>query len=820
MKKTFLFLTMALSASFIQAQVTPTTQMEKLDRGVVAVKGANGGNFVSWRLLGTDDERNTSFTLLRGKVTVAENTTSTSYNDTNGGTGAVYTVITKVNGEPVDTSTAVKAFSEVYWPVTLDRPANGSNASGSYDYSPNDMSIGDVDGDGQMELFVKWDPSNSKDNSQDGYTGNVYIDCYKLNMTELTAEKLWRVDLGVNIRAGAHYTQFMVYDFDGDGRAEMILKTAPGSKDGLGEYVSNAATNATIQTAGNTSDYRNSAGRVNGGYEYLTVFEGLTGKALHTIPYNPNRNQSTALYAGEGTFNWDDRSGKTDKGSYGNRGERYLAAVAYLDGPDGNPSAIFTRGYYTYAFLWAVDFDGQHLLPRWAHRSNARDKYTVVYYNNDGSVASSKTYTDLPAPTGHPSGSRTMYGNGNHNLSVADVDGDGKDEIIWGSAACNDDGTLLYATGFGHGDAIHVSDLDPTRPGLEVFEVHEDQPAEGSWDVHDAATGQVIHVGGNAVDNGRGIAAQLSADHYGFYFSSSDDRQQRSAVTGEVVSTKSTSLNFRIYWDGDLQDELLDGTQIDKWNGNGTTRLLINGKNPYDWNNSQSCNSTKKTPNLQCDLFGDWREELILWNGEDKATLNIFTTNTASNFKVPTLLHDHVYRMGICWQNVAYNQPPHLGYYLPDRFRTKVDFTSGGFVQTVALGDSITPVEGIWTNTSAVGRLSKVIMPDGTELTTAPEGFTFKTVRGTKGFSLTGKPEEMGQYKFCLTSGKNILDQTTRNDTISIIVSESVDMIVLSPCTNSNVVEYYDLSGRRQQSARPGFYIVRQGNRVRKVVVK
>lgn len=162
------------------------------------------------------------------------------------------------------------------------------------------------------------------------------------------------------------------------------------------------------------------------------------------------------------------------------------------------------------------------------------------------------------------------------------------------------------------------------------------------------------------------MAAQLSADYRGSLFSSSADKRQRSAVTGEVISSGSTSMNFRIFWDGDLQEELFDGGKIDKWNGNGTSRVYINGKNPYDYNSSSTCNGSKSTPNLQADILGDWREEIILWSSNDNATLNVFTTNTSSNFRVPTLMHDHTYRMGVAWQNVAYNQPPHIGYYLPD----------------------------------------------------------------------------------------------------------------------------------------------------------
>lgn len=636
---------------YSKAQITPISQMEKLDRGLVALPANSGsGNFVSWRFLGTDDN-NARFDLVRNGTTIASDLEVTNYKDASGNSSSEYQVITKVNGEVISTSDPVKAWGDVYKKLKLDRPAKGVLGG---TYSPNDCSVGDVDGDGEYELFVKWDPNNSKDNSQSDKTDNVYIDCYKFDGT-----KLWRIDLGVNIRAGAHYTQFQVFDYDGDGKAEMMCKTAPGSKDGLGNYVNQAATNDKIKAADNNKDWRTSAGRINGGHEYLTIFNGETGAAIHTIAYYPNRNAKPELSEAAGTYNWDDRSGKNDKGDYGNRGERYLAATAYLDGPDHNPSGIFCRGYYTFAHIWAVDFDGQQLKTRWLHSSDSRTTYKLRDAEGNqktlkGSICTSglKRYT--------------MYANGNHNMSIADVDGDGKDEIIWGSAALDDDGKMLYATGFGHGDAIHLGDFNPDRPGLEVFEVHEEKGTY-AWDLHDAATGEILFKGGpEGVDNGRGMCAQLDPKHRGAYFSSASERQQRSATTGEIASSVQASVNFRIYWDGDLQEELLDGTKIDKWTASGTTRLYIKGKNPYDYNASSSCNSTKATPNLQADIFGDWREEIILWSTNDNATLNIFTTNTPTTYRVPTLMHDHTYRMGICWQNTAYNQPPHLGYYLPD----------------------------------------------------------------------------------------------------------------------------------------------------------
>ena len=647
------------------AQITPVSQMEKLDRGLVAVPSSTGmGNFVSWRFLGTDTD-DTRFDLLRDGVTVATDLTVTNYEDWDwdwdDSVEHQYQVITKVGGEITETSKPIKPWTTIYKKLKLQRPAKGVLGG---TYSPNDCSVGDVDGDGEYEIIVKWDPSNSQDNSNGGKTDNVYIDCYKLDGT-----MLWRVDLGVNIRAGAHYTQFQVYDYDGDGHAEMMCKTAPGSKDGLGNYVNQAATDEKIKTASNTKDWRNSAGRINGGHEYLTIFNGETGAAIHTVAYYPTRNAKAELSEAAGTFNWDDRSGKNDKGDYGNRGERYLAATAYLDGPDHNPSGIFCRGYYTYAYIWAVDFDGQQLKTRWLHLSDTKTTYKVMDAN--GKIASYKGETCYSGLKRY-----TMYANGNHNMSIADVDGDGKDEIIWGSAALDDDGKMLYSVGFGHGDAIHLADLDPDRPGLELFDVHEENGTY-AWDIHDAATGEILWKGGmKGADNGRGCAADIVSSNRGQEFWSAErgpegieyDKEKRdqrpyNAITNTPAGTKKPSMNFRIYWDGDLQDELLDGTTISKYGG---STLGVNGTPIGNLGSPSSCNGTKATPCLSADIFGDWREEVILWSTSDNATLNIYTTTTSTPYRVPTLMHDHTYRMGIAWQNTAYNQPPHLGYYLPD----------------------------------------------------------------------------------------------------------------------------------------------------------
>lgn len=580
-----------------------TRQMERLDRGLVAVK-TDGGVFLSWRLLG-DDAKDIRFNIYRNNVLL--NTTpltgATNYTDTLGAETHTYQVGVVDGGtlEETQRTEAVTPWATIYMTLPLDRPEATTTAT----YSPGDCSVGDLDGDGTYEIVVKWDPSNAKDNASSGVTDKVYLDAYKLDGT-----KLWRIDLGINIRAGAHYTQFMVYDLDGDGRAEVACKTAPGTMDGQGRYV-------LMGSDKPTANYRNGSGYILSGPEYLTVFDGLTGANLSTVAYNPPRGTVSA---------WGD--------SYGNRVDRFLACIAYLDGV--RPSLVMCRGYYTRSTLAAWDYRDGKLVQRWFH--------------------------DSATP------GQGAYGEGNHNLSVADVDGDGFDEIIYGSACIDHNGKTKYRTGLGHGDAMHVSDLDPDRPGLEVFQVHESTNA-GKWnhEMHDANTGSIIfHSANYASDNGRGIAADIDPRYRGFEMWSVgeagmyDTKGNQFAINKPTTAGGGDTYNQRIYWDGDLQDELLDRSVITKWNTDGGTGRLIT---LYNYGGG-FINGTKENPNLSADIFGDWREEVICNGGN--TSLIIFTTTVPTTHRLYTLMHDPVYRLGVAWQNVAYNQPPHLGFYIGD----------------------------------------------------------------------------------------------------------------------------------------------------------
>lgn len=582
-------------------------QKEKLGRGVVAIRETPSDVVVSWRYLSSDPE-NTAFNIYRNgkKLAEVDAHTGTFYRDTYKGKKAVtYTVRPVVDGVEtgnVEGSYTLPAQAPIgYINIPLDVPADGTTPAGQkYTYTPNDASIGDVDGDGEYEIILKWDPSNAHDNAHDGYTGNVFFDCYRL-----TGERLWRIDMGRNVRAGAHYTQFMVYDFDGDGRAEIVMKTSDGTVDGQGKVIGDA-----------TADYREPGkpvkhqGRILTGNEYLTVFNGLTGAAMSTINYVPERGRLE---------DWgDDRA---------NRSDRFLAAVAYLDGI--HPSVVMCRGYYTRTVLAAFDWDGKELKQRWVFDSNTP-------------------------------GNSTYAGQGNHNLRVADVDGDGCDEIIYGSCAIDNNGKGLHSTQMGHGDAIHLTKFSPDMKGFQVWDCHENKRDGSSF--RDAATGEVLFQVKSTTDVGRCMAADIDPTNPGVEMWSWESKGLRN-IKGEVINPniKTFTVNMAVWWDGDLLRELLDKNFISKYDWQtGTCHKLTT------FTGAASNNGTKANPCLQGDLIGDWREEVLL-RSEDNQSLRLYVSPIATDYRFHTFLEDPVYRISIATQNVAYNQPTQPGFYFgPD----------------------------------------------------------------------------------------------------------------------------------------------------------
>lgn len=565
---------------------------ERLGRGVIAIRENPSTVAVSWRYL-SSDPMNESFDIYRNgeKINNHPLKDATFFQDAYTGTESVLYTVKAREGKTESSYQLPANAPSGYLNIPLNRPEDGTTPLGqNYFYTPNDASIGDVDGDGEYEIILKWDPSNAHDNSHDGYTGEVYVDCYKLN-----GQQLWRINLGKNVRAGAHYTQFMVYDLDGDGHAEVVMKTADGTVDGVGKVIGDV-----------NADYRSEQGRILTGPEYLTVFNGLTGEAMQTIDYVPERGN---------LMGWGD--------SRGNRSDRFLACVAYLDGI--HPSVVMCRGYYTRTVLAAFDWDGKELKQRWVFDSN------------------------------NP-GCEDYAGQGNHNLRVGDVDGDGCDEIIYGSCAIDHNGKGLYTTKMGHGDAIHLTHFDPSRKGMQVWDCHENKRDGSTY--RDAATGEILFQIKDSTDVGRCMAADIDPTQPGVEMWSVASGGIRN-VKGEVVKdrVRGLSCNMAVWWDGDLLRELLDRNRISKynWEKGICERIAI-------FEGTLSNNGTKANPCLQGDIVGDWREE-VLMRTADNTALRLYVSTIPTDYRFHTFLEDPIYRISIATQNVAYNQPTQPGFY-------------------------------------------------------------------------------------------------------------------------------------------------------------
>ena len=593
-------------------------QVENLDRAPVAVL-TDQGVTLGWRMLGLDND-SVGFHVIRDGVQLTEEPIrdTTTYVDPAGTAASKYVIQTVGNGNGQDKLSAeFTPLAQNYLAIKLDKPADGVTPTGqAYSYTANDSSVADLDGDGSYEIVQLWNPTNAQDNSKSGYTGNVYVDAYKMDGT-----KLWRIDLGRNIRAGAHYTQILAYDFDGDGKAEVSMKTADGTTDGAGTVIGDPA-----------ADYRNSGGYVLSGPEFLTVFNGATGTIMDTVPYDPPRGSVAA---------WGD--------NYGNRVDRFLAGVAYLDGE--HPSMMFSRGYYTRAVLVTYDLVDGKLVKRWT-------------FDSDVEGAQYK-------------------GQGNHNLSVADVDQDGKDEFVFGSMTIDDNGKALYNTGLGHGDAIHTSDWDPSRPGLETFAVHESMSQSGNRGAtfRDAATGEILWSIPATRDTGRGAVGDIDPRHAGAEaWAVGGDAAWNSPVgylmsaKGERISEKIPAANFMAWWDGDLLREIVDH------DFDATTQVGVPTVSKWNWETESSDrlltatgartnNGTKGNPSVQADLLGDWREELA-FPSSDSTELRIYTSTSPTEVRLRTLMHDPMYRTGVARESVAYNQPPHPSFFIGEGMET------------------------------------------------------------------------------------------------------------------------------------------------------
>ena len=584
---------------------------DKLDRGLVAVKTTKGV-YCSWRIQ-ADEYYDVKYNLYRDGTRVnAEPLDVSNFTDASGSESSQYTVKAVLNGVEQQASKAATVFKSNYKEIKIKH-----DASLKATYEPNDACCADVDGDGEVEILMKF---NNKEEGEQLYPKNgptingvatkeySMLACLKQDGTVL-----WWVNCGPNMGDFQNNEQNIVgYDWDMDGKAEVVMRLEEGSTVHMAD-----GTTYTIGADGkNGTSWKNyrepkASGSVEWfthyGKEFLWYCEGATGKPYQCIEFPLKRLEDgeTDLKAA-----WGD--------GYGHRSSKYFFGAPYLDGK--HPSIFLGRGIYTRHKFIAYDVDPK------THDLNVRWKWT----NNQ---------------PGSP-----WYGQGYHNYIVADVDWDGRDEIVWGSMVIDDNGMGLSTTGLGHGDAQHIGDFNPYIHGQEMFACNEDNPSNN---YRDATTSKIYYRKTDTNDDGRCLAGNFYNDFPGAVGHSAHDTPI-STVTNEHVSTNTNglSMNFRIYWDGDLLEECFNNTEVTK-PGVGTIATFLG---------AYSNNGTKATPCYQGDIFGDWREEVIERTADNN--IRIYTTNEPTKWRNYSLWYDHQYRNGMVWQPCGYNQPPHVSYFL------------------------------------------------------------------------------------------------------------------------------------------------------------
>ena len=544
-------------------------------------------------------------------------------------------------------------------------------------YQANDVSVGDLDGDGQMEIVVKrlQCQKNAAGTIVSDGTGASYSrrdclwaviwDAYKLDGTFL-----WRVKGGPGVILG-NSSSFAVADFDGDGCAEMAIRTCEGTVFGDGAEIgdTNGDGKVDYRTWGNLNssspgwvDHYNSAGP-----EFISIIDGKTGRELARDNFIPR----------ETSESWGD--------GYWKRACSFRVGVGCFD-ETGLPSAVFGRGVYARSVIEAWDYRDGQLTRRWHFDTSASGK------GKDGNANSA------------------YAAQGNHSMNIADLDGDGLDEVMYGSMAIDHDGIGLWTTKLGHGDANHVGKFLPDREGLQMF--HCLESGKTMVALHDAKDGSVIWKKDAASDNdmGRCMVADIDPNHAGceFWYYQGDLFDQNGTATGVNMKGNDVSCAAAIWFDGSLSRQGI--------NEKGVIHSFASGRTFTMYRYSMAMiNGTKGNPSWYGDLFGDWREEIILPDATKLADLKIFSTWYKTDFKFPFLMSDHTYMMQCLNQNIGYNQPNNLGYFLG----------TGMDMSQVPLEEA-TGIEQIKVVGDGIGRENRVVDLCGRVVNSPKAGFYVK----------------------------------------------------------------------------------------------